>query len=126
MVMRVLATRSSGSAAASLPFPFPPPSHMECMVQNMGRFHASGSPQSQHPLLPGEMLIRTIWPVWSVASKHRLHRQHVSSALHVLHAYEASPCLKMWPQALPRAASVYSAPSTAPWASRSLRVPFLA
>jgi hypothetical protein len=30
------------------------------MVQYMGLFHASGSPQSQHPLLPGETDILTM------------------------------------------------------------------
>ncbi len=63
MVMRMLATRSSGTVGASLPFPLPSPSQTEWMVQNMGRFQASGSPQSQQPLLPGEMLILTMWPV---------------------------------------------------------------
>ncbi len=50
----MLVCRSSGRPAASLPLPldFSPP-QAECMVQKSGFLHASGSPQSQQPLLPG-------------------------------------------------------------------------
>ena len=33
-----------------------------CMAQFTGKRQASASPQSQHPLLPGEMLICTMCP----------------------------------------------------------------
>lgn len=72
MVIRMPASRPGGTVDTPLPLALEDDeedsgaaalsSQAEWMVQNMGDFHASGSPQSQHPLLPGDTLIRTICP----------------------------------------------------------------